>query len=69
MVATTATNPTVTAAGDFVFLVAFADTFQGQVMANFARQQLKADTAAILMEAGNLYTEGLGHFLPTSLPQ
>lgn len=61
MVATTATNPTVTAAGDFVFLAAFADTFQGQVMANFARQQLKADTAAILMEAGNLYTEGLGH--------
>ena len=59
MVATTATNPTVTAAGDFVFLGAFADTFQGKVMANFAHQQLKAETAALLVEEGNLYVEGL----------
>ena len=59
MVATTATNPEVTAAGDFVFLAAFADTFQGQVMASFARQQLKARTVALLIEKNNLYVEGL----------
>ena len=59
MVATTATNPKVTAAGDFVFLAAFADTFQGQVMASFARRQLKAKTVALLVEEGNLYVEGL----------
>ena len=40
---TTATNPTVTAAGDFVFMAAFTDDFQGKVMAQFAVQDLGAN--------------------------
>ena len=40
MVTTSATNPEVTRAGDFVFMAAFTDMFQGQVMAKFAREQL-----------------------------
>ena len=36
MVTTTATNPSVTTAGDFVFMAAFTDDFQGKVMAQFA---------------------------------
>jgi len=59
MVATTATNPGVTAPGEFVFLAAFADTFQGEVMAQFAREKLRAQTAALLIHQGDAYVEGL----------
>ena len=59
MVTTTATNPTVTAAGDFVFMSAFTDDFQGKVMAQFATQDLEAKTAAVLTRSGSLYSGGL----------
>ena len=59
MVTTTATNPTVTAAGSFVFMAAFTDDFQGQVMAQFAVQDLEAKTAAVLTRRDSLYSEGL----------
>ena len=59
MVTTTATNPTVTAAGDFVFMSAFTDDFQGKVMARFATQDLGATTAAVLTRQGSLYSGGL----------
>ena len=59
MMTTTATNPTVTAAGDFVFMAAFTDDFQGKVMAQFAVQDLAAKTAAVLTRRNSLYSEGL----------
>ena len=59
MVTTTATNPSVTAAGDFVFMAAFTDDFQGKVMATFATQDLGAKTAAVLTCRESLYSEGL----------
>ena len=59
LVATTATNPMVTAAGNFVFLAAFSDNFQGEVMARFAREELNAQTAALLAQAEELYSTGL----------
>ncbi|MDE0040470.1 MAG: ABC transporter substrate-binding protein [Candidatus Poribacteria bacterium] len=59
MVTTTATNPTVTAAGDFVFMSAFTDDFQGKVMAQFAAQDLEAKTAAVLTRSASLYSGGL----------
>ena len=59
MVTTTATNPSVTAAGDFVFMAAFTDDFQGKVMATFATQDLEAKTAAVLTRRESLYSEGL----------
>ena len=59
MVTTTATNPTVTAAGDYVFMAAFTDDFQGKVMAQFAIQDLAAKTAAVLTRRASLYSEGL----------
>ena len=59
MVTTTATNPTVTAAGDFVFMSAFTDDFQGKVMAQFATQDLEAKTAAVLTRSESLYSGGL----------
>jgi len=62
MVTTTATSPDVTSAGNYVFMAAFTDTFQGQVMARFAIESLKAQTAAIMTQEGDPYTEGLSTF-------
>ncbi len=59
MMTTTATNPSVTTAGDFVFMAAFTDDFQGKVMATFATQDLGAKTAAVLTRRESLYSEGL----------
>ncbi len=59
MVTTNATNPIVTAAGDFVFMAAFTDDFQGKVMAEFAIQELGAGRVAVLTERGSIYSEGL----------
>ena len=59
MVTTTATNPSVTAASDYVFMAAFTDDFQGKVMATFATRDLGAKTAAILTRRESLYSEGL----------
>ena len=62
MVTTTATNPNVTQAGDFVFMASFTDSFQGAVMANFAKMELGLTTAAIITRSGDLYTEGISDF-------
>ena len=59
MMTTSATNPSVTAAGDFVFMAAFTDDFQGKAMATFAAQDLAAKTAAVLTHKGDVYSEGL----------
>ena len=59
MMATSATNPSVTAAGDFVFMAAFTDDFQGKAVATFAMQDLGSKTAAVLTHKGDIYSEGL----------
>lgn len=62
MIATTATNPNVTNAGDFVFMAAFTDAFQGSAMAQFARETLNIGSAAVIARSGDLYTEGVSEF-------
>ena len=62
MITTAATNPAVTAAGDFVFMAAFTDQFQGRVMAQFAKETLGANAAAVLTQRGEVYTEGIAEF-------
>ncbi len=62
MVTTTATNPNVTNAGDFVFMASFTDSFQGAVMAQFAIADLNMTTAALITRKGDLYTEGISEF-------
>ena len=59
MMATSATNPSVTAAGDFVFMAAFTDDFQGKAVAAFAMQDLGTQTAAVLTHKDDVYSEGL----------
>ena len=62
MITPSSTNPAVTAVGDYIFRVCFIDPFQGEVMAKFAAQNLKAKKAAILYDFNSDYSRGLQQF-------
>ena len=62
MITPSSTNPKVTQVGDYIFRVCFIDPFQGEVMAKFAANTLKAKTAAILLDTNSDYSRGLGQF-------
>jgi len=53
------TNVTITKKGDYVFRLCYHDDFQGSLMAKFARESLKANTAVMMVSKGNAYSEGL----------
>lgn len=57
MLAIGSTSPGVPRAGDMVFLTAFSDNYQGQVLAAFARDDLSADSAAVLFRSDSTYSE------------
>ncbi len=59
MISPSSTNVEVTKKGDYVFRVCFIDPYQGQALATFARRDLKAQTAAILVDARSDYSVGL----------
>jgi branched-chain amino acid transport system substrate-binding protein len=59
MITPSSTNPKVTEVGDMIFRVCFIDPFQGFVCAKFARDNLKAETAAILYDQSQTYSVGL----------
>lgn len=54
-----ATSPDVTMIGDYIFRACFTDPFQGRIMARFASQDLKAETAAILVKVNSKYSTSL----------
>jgi branched-chain amino acid transport system substrate-binding protein len=63
MVASAATNPKVTTqGGEYVYRACFTDTFQGEIMAKFSIEDLKAKTAAIIYDKGSDYSVGLAEF-------
>lgn len=62
MISPSSTNPKVTEMGDYIFRVCFIDPFQGQVMARFAANNLKAKNVAILRDLKNDYSVGLANF-------
>jgi len=62
MVTPWSTNPKTTEGKKFVFRACFIDDFQGQVMAKFARQNLKAQTAAVLYDVASEYNKGIAEF-------
>ncbi len=66
LLAPSATDPAVTAIGDYIFRACFIDTFQGEVMAKFAVHTLKARTAAILLDFNSPYSRGLSDFFELS---
>ena len=59
MVSPSSTNPKVTQVGDYIFRVCFLDPFQGKVMADFARNELKFERVAIFKDVKNDYSIGL----------
>lgn len=62
LVTTGATNPNITFSGEYVFMAAFDDTFQGKILASFARDTLKALTAATLIDRKDPYAVGLAKY-------
>ncbi|MGH9399037.1 MAG: ABC transporter substrate-binding protein [Thermoanaerobaculia bacterium] len=59
MISPSSTNVEVTKKGDYIFRACFIDPYQGKVMATFARQNLKAATAAVLVDSRSDYSVGL----------
>jgi len=62
MISPWSTNPKTTEGKKFVFRACFIDDFQGQVMAKFARANLKAQTAAVLYDVASEYNKGIAEF-------
>lgn len=59
MISPSSTNVEVTKKGDYIFRVCFTDAAQGRSLAAFARQRLKASTAAMIVDARSDYSVGL----------
>jgi len=59
MITPSATSPQVTRGRSYVYRACFTDDFQGRIMARFAREELKAATAAVLYDRTNLYNRGI----------
>jgi branched-chain amino acid transport system substrate-binding protein len=66
MVSPTSTNPKTTLNRPFAFRTCFLDNFQGEVMANFAVSELKAEKAAVLFNVADAYPRGLAEFFKKS---
>ncbi len=66
MVSPTSTNPKTTLNRPFVFRACFLDNFQGEVMADFAITELKAEKAAVLFNVADAYPRGLAEFFKKS---
>jgi len=59
MITPSSTNPRVTQIGDYIFRVCFIDPFQGYAGAKFAHENLKAKSAAVLVDQAQAYAVGL----------
>lgn len=59
MISPASTNPMVTEVGDYIFRTAFVDPLQGEAMAKFAFNELKARRIAIFGDANSGYSKGL----------
>jgi branched-chain amino acid transport system substrate-binding protein len=66
LIAPSSTNPAVTQVGDYIFRACFIDAFQGEVMARFAANTLKAKKAAIMLDFNSPYSRGLTEFFEFS---
>ena len=59
MISPRSTNPETTLGKTYVFRAIFTDSFQGEVIARFAREELQAETAAILYDIASPYNRGI----------
>jgi branched-chain amino acid transport system substrate-binding protein len=60
------TDPAVTQTGDYIFRACFVDSFQGDVMARFAADNLHAQKAAIIFDFNSPYGRGLTEYFELS---
>lgn len=63
------TNPRITIGNRYYSRVSYIDTFQGTALAGFASKDLRAETAAILMEQGNEYSTDLGEYFTNAFAE
>ena len=68
MLSPSATNPAVTATGDYIFRACFIDPFQGSVLATFAKDKLHSRRAALLTSISSAYSTGLGEVFRKQFP-
>lgn len=66
LISPSSTDPAVTQVGDYIFRACFVDAFQGEVMARFAANSLKAKKAAILFDFNSPYGRGLTEYFELS---
>ena len=66
LISPSSTDPAVTQTGDYIFRACFVDSFQGEVMASFAANTLKAKKAAVLFDFNSPYGRGLTKFFELS---
>jgi branched-chain amino acid transport system substrate-binding protein len=66
LISPSSTDPAVTQTGDYIFRACFVDSFQGEVMASFAINSLKAQKAAILYDFNSPYGRGLTEYFKVS---
>jgi branched-chain amino acid transport system substrate-binding protein len=66
MISPSSTNPKVTQVGDYIFRVCFLDSFQGDALARFALNTLKAKKVAIMSDVAAPYSVGLADFFRQS---
>ena len=66
LIAPSSTHPAVTQAGEYIFRACYIDAFQGEVMARFAVNTLKAKKAAIMVDYNSPYSRGLTEFFEFS---
>lgn len=62
MLSPSSTNPAVTQKGEYVSRICFIDPFQGEVMAKFAFENLKAKNAVVIRDVKQDYSVGLADF-------
>src|SRR5207342_2090307 len=62
MISPSSTNPKVTETGDYIFRVCFTDPVQGRLLAQFAKNTLKAQKVAIFSDVAAPYSVGLAQF-------
>ena len=66
LISPSSTDPAVTQVGNYIFRACFVDSFQGEVMARFAANTLKAQKAAILYDFNSPYGRGLTQYFKLS---
>jgi branched-chain amino acid transport system substrate-binding protein len=66
LISPSSTDPAVTQTGNYIFRTCFVDSFQGEVMANFAANTLKAQKAAIIYDFNSPYSKGLTDYFKLS---